>query len=276
MNILKHYNKPTQFYCTSILTTWIFWGIAGLLSHTESYYTVLCGPLLLMGLVMPAIISLLLIVPNTKLVSDVLSRILISKHSKWIYILLTGTLLPLSILLAQYASLLLGYSSNQFFMNNNSTFSTPIFTVPIILILAPIIEECAWHTYGIDSLRSRYNLFTTCILFSLFWILWHVPLSTIKGYYQNNLIELSMFHTFNFFISIFPIVFIINWIYYKTQRNILLPIIFHISANVSSEIWNTHPDTKILVTFILIVITAFIIYTDQKMFFAKDFFDYQE
>ena len=45
-----------------------------------------------------------------------------------------------------------------------------------------------------------------------------------------------------FLVSIFPFVLIMNWLYYKTGRNILIVIVFHITAGYFNEIFATHPD----------------------------------
>jgi hypothetical protein len=60
-----------------------------------------------------------------------------------------------------------------------------------LLLLAPLIEELAWHTYGTDALRNKFNLFITSISFGIFWAVWHVPLSLIKDYqeYQREYVN---------------------------------------------------------------------------------------
>jgi hypothetical protein len=90
----------------------------------------------------------------------------------------------LSILLAQAISLLLGYSASQFVITGHFTFTSGIFPVWCMLIIAPIVEELAWHSSGTDCLRNKMNLFKTSLLFGAFWGISH---STF--YYQKLLPE---------------------------------------------------------------------------------------
>jgi membrane protease YdiL (CAAX protease family) len=185
------------------------------------------------------------------------------------YIVLTIVLMPLSILLAQLVSLLFGYSMEQFRLAESFSFSSGVFPVWFMLLLAPLIEELAWHSYGTDSLRSRFNLFTTSVLFALFWGVWHLPLASINNYYHSNLVEAGWIYSLNFIVSLFPFVIIMNWIYYKANRNIILPIVFHIAAGYFNEIFTTHPMSKVIQTVILSLFAVYIIVNDKDFFFNQ-------
>jgi len=145
-----------------------------------------------------------------------------------VYLFLTLFLMLGSLLLAQAISLLFGYSASQFRITGHYTFSSGVFPVWFLLIIAPIIEELAWHTYGTDSLRNRFNLLTTSLIFALYWGVWHIPLSFIKDYYQSHLVVMGWMHSVNFLVSIFPFVIIMNWLYYKTGRSIWVAMIFSV------------------------------------------------
>jgi membrane protease YdiL (CAAX protease family) len=54
-----------------------------------------------------------------------------------------------------------------------------------MLVIAPVLEELGWHSYGTDCLRSKMNLFKTSLVFGLFWGIWHMPLGSIRDYYQS-------------------------------------------------------------------------------------------
>ncbi|MDD4655961.1 MAG: CPBP family glutamic-type intramembrane protease [Bacteroidales bacterium] len=94
-----------------------------------------------------------------------------------------------------------------------------------------MLEELAWHSYGTDSLVSRFNLFNASLIFAVYWAFWHFPLSFIKDYYHSNLVESGTLYSINFVVSLIPFVLIMNWLYYKTNRNILLPIVFQVYIN---------------------------------------------
>lgn len=179
--------------------------------------------------------------------------------------------MPLSILLAQAISLAFGYSVNQFSFSSGPSFFCALFSPWVMLFLAPALEELAWHSYGTDVLRVRFNLFVTSLIFALFWALWHVPLAFIKGYYHSNVAQMGWVYSVNFLISIIPFVLLMNWLYYKTERNIMVAVVFHITANVFNELFNTHPDSKVIQTVLLIGLASTIIYVEPKIFFRKEY-----
>ncbi|HKK66833.1 MAG TPA: hypothetical protein VJ946_01430, partial [Bacteroidales bacterium] len=70
-------------------------------------------------------------------------------------------------------------------------------------------------------------------------------------------------------VSIIPFVLIMNWLYYKTNRNILVPIIFHITAVYFNEIFQTHPMSKVIQTGILLIFSMVIILREKDFFFKR-------
>ncbi len=266
MNAIYNYNGPILFYFLSTFTSWIFWFIAAHFSYLESYQ-LLSGVLMLIGLACPTIIAFFMIYLNDALRKDLLPRLFKFSNIKPRYIFLALILMPTSILFSQFVSLIFGYSTEQFHLSKHASFSFSLFPAWMMLIIAPAIEELAWHSYGTDCLRAKFNLFITCILFSLFWVLWHFPLSFIKGYYHSNIAENSWLYSLNFAVSLFPFVFLMNWLYYNSNRNILITIMFHVTAGLSNEIFATHPDSKIIQTSILTLLTVALIYKDRELFF---------
>ncbi len=114
------------------------------------------------------------------------------------------------------------------------------------------------------------NLFNTSMIFSLYWVLWHLPLSFINGYYHSNVVAEGLIYTLNFIFSLFVFVILMNWLYYKTNRNILITIIFHCSANISNEIFDTHPDSKVIQTGLLLIFAIIVLIKEKEMFFRKE------
>jgi len=267
---IRHYRHPYLFYFLSILIPWILWFTVAYLSHTfpNKYVTLasVCG---FLGLLAPLVIALVLILPNKILKKDFLGRIFNLRTIPLKYLLVTLLLMPLSILAAQLISLLFGYSFTQFQLRGDFTFTSGIFPVWVLLLIAPLIEELAWHSYGTDCLRNRFSLLKTSMIFALFWGIWHLPLSFIKDYYQSNLVESGLIYSLNFMVSLFPFVLIMNWLYYKTNRSILVAIIFHISAGYFNEIFATHPMSKVIQTVLLLLLSIFLIIDNKKFFINK-------
>ena len=263
------YKHPVTFYVLSTVIPWTFWFIAGKLSQEANTNTLLISILGFIGLLAPMIVAFWLIHKETGLKKDLGSRIFNFKNIKPVYLFLTAFLMLASILLAQAISLLFGYSADQFTITGHYTFSSGVFPVWFLLIMAPVIEELGWHTYGTDVLRAKFNLFYTSIIFAFYWGIWHIPLSTIKNYYQSNLVETGWIYGVNFLVSIFPFVIIMNWLYYKANRNIIVPIIFHITAGYFNEIFATHPMSKVIQTGILLIFAIIIVMKEKKFFFNK-------
>jgi membrane protease YdiL (CAAX protease family) len=270
---INNYKHPILFYSLATIIPWIFWFTAGYISHitpTKNLYMELASILGFIGLLSPMIVAFWIMSKDSDLRKDLFKRFFNFKSIKPIYLFLTLFLMLASILLAQAISLLFGYSASQFVITGHFTFSSGVFPVWFLLIIAPVIEELAWHSYGTDCLRNRFNLFKTSLIFGVFWGIWHVPLSFINNYYQSNIVETGWIYGVNFLVSIIPYVLIMNWLYYKTRRNILVAIIFHITAGYFNEIFATHPDSKIIQTVLLIVLAFFIILKEKNFFFKAE------
>jgi len=271
--MISHYKKPGLFYLLSTILPWAFWFFAGYLSHlphNEEQNMNIAIMLALAGLVSPMVVAFLLMNHNPELRKDLYHRFFNFKSINPRYIFLACSIMLASILAAMAISLAFGYSPDQFVITGHFTFSSGVLPVWFLLIIAPVFEELAWHSYGTDCLRNKFNLFYTSLIFGAYWAIWHIPLSTIRDYYQANLVESGWIYSLNFMVSIIPYVLIMNWIYYKTKRNIILPIIFHITAVFFNEIFATHPDSKIIQTILLLILAGFLTIKDRRFFFFRD------
>jgi membrane protease YdiL (CAAX protease family) len=271
MNI-SSYRHPVLFYFLSTAITWLFWFIAAYLSHITPSNSVLVntvGVLGLLGLTSPMVIAYIMMRSDPELRHDLFNRIFSFKSVPMKYALMTLFLMLGSILLAQAISLLFGHSVDQFALASSTSFTYGLFPAWFLLFLAPLFEELAWHSYGTDCLRARFSLFTTSVLFGIIWVLWHLPLGFIKGYYHSNVVETGWVYSLNFAISLFPFVIIMNWLYYKTGRNILVAIVFHISAGLFNEMFATHPDSKVIQTVLLLGLSIYLLVSDRQFFFGR-------
>jgi uncharacterized protein len=269
---LSNYKSPKKFYFLSTIIPWTLWFIAGYISHKTpeiKHQTAIVSVLGLMGLITPMIVAVLLIRRETNFKTDFTDRFFNFNLTNSRYLLLSIFIMPSSILLAQLISLFFGYDKNQFQITGHYTFTSGIFPVWFLLIIAPIVEELGWHSYGTEVLRNKFNLLKTSLIFALYWGVWHIPLSTIKNYYQSNLILTGLTYSINFLVSIFPFVIIMNWLYYKTDRNILIAIFMHIGAGFFNEIFATHPDSKIIQTILLTIFAVIIIFKEKTIFFER-------
>ena len=271
--MIEKYRHPLRFYFYSALIPWSFWLLAAYMSHqaNASDHMVVISVLGLAGLCGPMLIAGFLLLKDKALLADVTGRWFNFRASKPVYFMIAIGLMPTSIIVAMAISLLFGHSINQFVISGHATFSSGVFPVWFILVIAPVLEEVAWHSYGTDCLRQKFNVFYTSILFAIYWALWHVPLALIKGYYHSHLVVEGVIYGINFLISIFPFVLLMNWLYYKTNRNILVAVALHLTANVFNEIFATHPDSKIIQTVLLTLLVIYLIIKDRTFFFNQEF-----
>lgn len=270
---IESYGKPVKFYALSTLIPWAFWFATAYISHltpSRPVYGMLIGILGVLGLIGSAVVAFWMIWPHADLRRDLKARLIGFRGVKPIYLILTFCLMPVSILLAQAISLLFGYSVDQFSFSDMSSFSAGIFPGWFLLFLAPLVEELAWHSYGTDTLRHRMNLFKTSLLFGIFWAFWHLPLGFIKDYYHSNVAETGLLYSLNFIVSLIPFVLLMNWLYYKSRRSILVAIVFHITAGYFNEVFNTHPDSKVIQTVLLVILSALLVIKERDFFFERE------
>jgi len=268
------YSHPVLFYALATAVPWTFWFAAAYVSQitpTNQFLATAVGVLGVMGLFGPMLIAFWMIWPYPDLRADLKRRIIGLRGVRPFYLFLTCFLMLASILLAQAISLLFGHSADQFGLSGMSSFSAGIFPGWFLLFLAPLVEELAWHSYGTDCLRTRMNLLYTSLLFGAFWMLWHMPLSFINGYYHSNVAETGLLYSLNFMVSLVPYVILMNWLYYKTNRSILVAIIFHVTAGVFNEMFQTHPDSKVIQTGLLLLVSVVVVIKEWDFFWQREY-----
>ncbi|HHL20312.1 MAG TPA: CPBP family intramembrane metalloprotease [Aliiroseovarius sp.] len=270
---ISHYRHPLLFYVLATLIPWSFWFAAGRISHMTPLppgATVLASALGFAGLLAPALIAFALMARDPVLRTDLARRLFSFSSVRPRYWLIAVTLILVTLLLAQAISLLFGYPATQFRLAGHASFSSGVFPVWFLLIAAPLIEELAWHSYGTDVLRARFSLLTASLIFGLFWGIWHIPLASIKDYYQSNVVAEGWIYGANFLISILPFVVVMNWLYYKAGRNIAITIVFHITAGLYNEMFQTHPMSKVIQTGLLTLFAIWLVVREPAFFLKRD------
>ncbi|MBD3338663.1 MAG: CPBP family intramembrane metalloprotease [Candidatus Lokiarchaeota archaeon] len=272
MNKKKFYN-PVKFYAITLIVVMI----PGFLAAYFSYIPELKSMVTLfiaIGLFSPAVIALIMIYKsenNKVLVDDLKNRFFRLKGLNILSIFVVVALMPLSIIISIFISVLMGFSLGQFQFSPEITIvSGELFLSLAILLLAPTLEEIGWRGYGVDALRSKFNLFNTTLIFYVIWSVWHIPLFFIKGYYHNTLLNPYPYYAVNFFLSLLPLVFIMNWLYYKTDRSIVVLILFHFMVNFSAEFMMVDDFTKCIQTFVLLIPAIVIIWKEKDLFFKLE------
>ena len=264
--------QTLSFYLITILFSLASTPLVAYFSNRDQNGKVLL--LLFSTLVLPCITAIVMIYfsGNKEMIRDFCSRLTLFKIQP-IYLAIIVLLMPCITLLATTISLAFGYSTDQFFLSKSFSMMKGwnILGIFVPLVLAPLLEELGWRGYGVDSLRSHFNLFTTSVIFGILWALWHLPLFFVKGAYQNELCQLGTIYVLNFFFSVFVVTFIMNWIFYQTGRSIPALILLHSIINLSSILFRTEPLTKCITTVLLCIVVIFVVMQNKTTFLEKRF-----
>jgi membrane protease YdiL (CAAX protease family) len=272
---LEKYRHPFIYFGISVLGSAAFFFTAAGISHSSLMdnpgWFIFASIIGLFGLLVPMVTALVLILPDRDMREELKSACLSFKGISWKWWAYTFFFPFAAVLLAQAISLLLGRSAEQFKLAENFSFSAGIIPVWFLFLIVPVIEELGWRTYGSHCIRRSFNLFTTCFIFGIIWMLWHFPLSFIKGYYHENLAETGILYSINYNVSLIPYLILDNWCFYKTRRNLFIQFATHMTFNFSMEIFPTHPDSKVIHTVLLCIFSVVIVLREKKFFFDKSF-----
>ena len=116
--------------------------------------------------------------------------------------------------------------------------------------------------------RSRFNFINTWLCFSVLWAIWHVPTFFINHTYMNGLLA-SPVYIANYFISIFPMAFILNWVFYKNNRSIIACFVLHAIVDITAEIFAVEQFAKCIETLLLMLVMVLIMIADRKFVFEE-------
>jgi membrane protease YdiL (CAAX protease family) len=259
--------KPAAFFLITMLITWSF----TLLTIYFSYQKGIEGWGFLMFLVGAGPVASALIMhyraKSPALWRDYWDRLVNLKRINLATVPIMLLLTPFAMIVSILISLLFGKSADQFTLTPQGGFSIGVPVISMVIII-PILEEMGWKGYGVDSLRSRVNLFYTSLWFGALWGLWHAPMFFIQNMYMNLLLSNGVYVA-NYFISIFALAFIINWLFYRNKRSIIACALFHIIADISAEMFAVEQFTKCIDTAVLILVAALIVIADRKLFFEE-------
>lgn len=265
---VSRYRHPVAFYVLATAIPWALWFTAAWLSQQpdpgRATLAAMTG-LGLAGLASPVVVAIWFI-RSDGLTRDVLTRLIAPRGTQpWVW-LAALFLLPGALLVATAISIPFGYDISQFQLRSGFSFATGLMPAWITLALAPVLEELAWKTYGTDALASRMNVLWTSLLFGVMWVMWHLPLGFIKGYYQAEVVDEGWIHSLNYGVSLIPFVILMNWLYYRAGRSVLVAIVFHLAANFGNELFLTDPDTKVIQTALLLILSAVVVWRDRELF----------
>lgn len=255
--------RPVLFYCLVFLISWSCWFISAYMSY-QIDHIVLTILFAFAGLLGPMVAAIMMIFFDANnLFDDYKRRFANLNNISWFAMLLMISIIFTTLFVAVFISLLFGFPAEQL------TISRFLLSMLPFALIAATFEELGWRSYGIDCLLAHRCLFVASCYFALLWGIWHVPLFFINQTYQHGLYELGPIYIINFFISIFPATIFANWLYYRCKRNIVAIILFHFMLVISAELLQIEPETKFIITLILLIISMLLIYLERKIFFSR-------
>jgi len=262
-----HQYRPTLYFALAFTITWINGFMLAVQSHRGGGKSIINLLLGYMGPFIAAIIMMYVFADKT-FRADFRKRIydlrLINKN----YLPFVLLFLPLAMVISILISIAFGQPIEQLrFAEAFKVFDGEVILSMIILVLVPVLEELGWRGYGIDSLASKFNLFKTSMIFGALWSIWHLPVFFIKDSYQSSLWGQHPLFAINFFAGIFPLVVIMNYLFYKNKRSIFLLALFHVLVNYSSELFEANQISKCIFTLVLTVAAVIIIIRNKGFFF---------
>ncbi|QVK20739.1 CPBP family intramembrane metalloprotease [Mycoplasmatota bacterium] len=264
-----HKYRTLLYFGLAFAITWINGFILAYQSHNSGSKNMIVLLLAYMGPFIAALI-IFAILREKGLFKDFRRRLVNVKLINIRYLPFTLLILPIGMIVSILISVIFGQPIEQLtFAQEFKVFDGEMILSVIILALVPILEELGWRGYGVDSIMHKNNLFRTSIIFGLIWGLWHLPVFFIEGSYQTSLWIMNPIYAINFFVGIIPLVFIMNWLYYKNKRSILLVAVFHVFVNFTSEIFEANQVSKCILTLVLFGVAFVLVKRDPEFFFSK-------
>ncbi|MDQ5986828.1 MAG: hypothetical protein CSYNP_02561 [Syntrophus sp. SKADARSKE-3] len=258
---------PKRFFSLTFFFSWILFFAAAYSSHHNTSESIIYL-FFSLAVMTPALVTFYMIwgSGNPALKKDFWGRLLGLRLLRLKFVLFAIALMPVTIIAATLLSIPAGESSEQFRLS--SAFFTlndsPVLVLLVAMLFAPTFEEIAWKGYGIDSLLSQGgSVFNATMRFGVLWTIWHLPLFFIKNYYHYSVMQANVWFGLNIILSILPIAFLSSWLFFKSDRSILIAILFHAAINISMSVLNTGQIAKCFVTLILYVIIVALIVSDR-------------
>ncbi len=95
-----------------------------------------------------------------------------------------------------------------------------------------------------------------------------MPLFFINDYYQNILLKTNLLFAINSIVAFFPLVIIINWLWFTNKGSIVTGILLHASVDFQG-ILAMGQIAKCIQTVVLFIIAVIVVYSNREIFFGK-------
>jgi uncharacterized protein len=99
-------------------------------------------------------------------------------------------------------------------------------TFIFLLLFVGLGEEPAWRGFALPRIMKGRNALLASIILAVLHIIWHLPLFGSE-YDSTNVLP--------WMLGVLGFTIISTWMYNRTQGNLLLPMLFHTSVNVTGN-----------------------------------------
>jgi membrane protease YdiL (CAAX protease family) len=109
----------------------------------------------------------------------------------------------------------------------------PIYLIPFAIIFSTPFqagEEIGWRGYALPRLAARFGLAGASLLLGLIWAFWHLPQFFIR---EADTYGQSFFL---FVLQVVAVSVTLAWLWVRTDRSLLLPMLLHAAVNNSKDI----------------------------------------
>ena len=213
------------FFLLTFAVTWSCW-IAIVMVPIPAH-TVLQAVLLFVGIFSPSLVALSL-TGWTEGADGV--RLLLARMFQWEvqgrwYLFAVGYTLSIKL----FVTLILRVASGAWPRVGN----VPLYIIPFaILISTPVQsgEEVGWRGYALPRLAASIGLGWASIVLGIIWASWHLPLFFLPGsdtYHQSFPV---------YIIQVMAISVAMAWLWERTGRSLLLPMLMHATINNTQDI----------------------------------------
>lgn len=201
-----------------------------------------------------AVIFIALILKDKEIINNIKKHLHINKNAmKW----MIPTIAIPSIAIFVSSLIMTYYNIDYVPWKGDMSFYTISF---LAILLGSVAEEIGWRGFLLPNLQKKYTPFTSSIIVGILWGVWHFNFTGgILGFvlYTVTIIEMSI---------------LMSWVYNKSNGNILLMTVWHLSFNLSSHIflWDRfNLQLFIVETIVFGILCILILIIERNTYFLK-------
>ena len=90
-------------------------------------------------------------------------------------------------------------------------------------------EEIGWRGYALPRLQQRFTAFTSSLILTVFWALWHLPLFL----YRPGYVSMDMAGMIGWLLSLLTGSILLTWLFNTSRGSVLVCALFHATVDVA-------------------------------------------